>query len=48
MLQKKIARHEALRKSWSTNFPLGGGGKPYLATGLFLKLNLFMFEKNKK
>ena len=31
---KKLARHEASRKSWSTKFPLGGGGKPYLATGL--------------
>ena len=31
---KKVARHEASRKSWSTKFPLGGGGKPYLASGL--------------
>ena len=32
---KKLARHEASRKSWSTKFPLGGGGgKPYLASGL--------------
>ena len=33
---KKLARHEASRKSWSTKFPLGGGGKPYLASGLWL------------
>ena len=31
---KKLARHEASRKSLSTKFPLGGGGKPYLASGL--------------
>ena len=31
---KKLARHEASRKSWSTKFPLGEGGKPYLASGL--------------
>ena len=30
---KKLARHEASRKSLSTKFPLGGG-KPYLASGL--------------
>ena len=29
---KKLARHEASRKSWSTKFPLGG--KAYLASGL--------------
>ena len=33
---KKLARHETSRKLWSTKFPLGGGGKPYLATGLRL------------
>ena len=37
MLQKKLARHEASRKSWPTKFPLGGGGKPYLASGLYGK-----------
>ena len=33
---KKLSRYEASRKSWSTKFPLGGGGggKPYLASGL--------------
>ena len=28
-----IARHWALRKIWSTKFPLGGG-KPYPASGI--------------
>ena len=35
---KKLERHEASRKSWSTKFALGGGGgKPYLATGLLFQ-----------
>ena len=47
---KKLARHEASRKSWSTKFPPGGSGggaggmgagdKPYLA---FNKIN---FDKS--
>ena len=49
---KKLARHEASRKSWSTKFPLGGGGKPYLASGLFVCLekivliNFFIYSRN--
>ena len=39
---KKLARHEASRKSWSTKFPLGGG-KPYLASGLLLLLFVLSF-----
>ena len=43
---KKLARHEASRKSWSTKFPLGGGGKSYLASGLLhMSVQLLFFAE---